>query len=52
MLRPKDKWPEFVALGCGAAALVAWFLGNETIAVGAVIAGVLVLGWSYLDVRR
>lgn len=45
--------PEIAAGLCGAAALGAYYgLQNEAVAIGALIIGVLILAWSYLDVRR
>ena len=51
MLRPKDKWPEFIAAAFGVAGLVLYYgLHNDTAAIVALIIGGLVLAWSYLDV--
>jgi hypothetical protein len=53
MRRPKDKWAEVAAGLCGAAALGAYYgLKNDAVAVLALIMGVLIPAWSYLDVRR
>lgn len=53
MLRPKDRLPEIAAGLCGVAALGAYYgLQNDIVAIGALIIGVLILAWAYLDVRR
>ncbi len=51
MLRPKDRWFELAAALCSVAALIAYLaLGNEVVAIGALVIGALILAWSYLDV--
>ena len=51
VLRPKDRWFELAAALCSVAALIAYLaLGNEVVAIGALVIGALILAWSYLDV--